>query len=62
MAGKLDTSKVKIVFAEKEVAKVHPHNDDPKVITIQYDDYEMSFDWPGELRLNVYDLKPFQGS
>lgn len=65
-----------VVFSEEDAFDVHPHNDDPMVITVKYEEWKIkrflvdqgSFvnilygDAFERLCLEPEDLKPFQGS
>lgn len=71
--GETKALEVKISFSEKDAICIHPHNDDPIIITIRCDECEIirvmlhkgsSTDilYFERLRLNLDDLKGFKGS
>lgn len=39
--GELEAPEVEIAFFEKNDAGIYPHNDDPMVITVRYDTWEI---------------------
>lgn len=74
--GETKALEVKISFSEKDAICIHPHNDDPIIITIRCDECEiirvmvykgsstdiLYLDSFERLRLNLDDLKGFKGS
>ncbi|CAI8583186.1 unnamed protein product [Vicia faba] len=75
-ADESEALKFDITFSKKNATSIHPHNNNPMVITIKFDDCEITrvlidqgrstnilyWDDLERLCLNLYDLKAFQGS
>lgn len=73
--GKTQALEATIAFSKKDETGVHPHNDDPMVITIRCGEWEIKrvlvnqgnstniLYWEAleRLHLNLGDLKPFKG-